>query len=82
MFSLTLYNLLLTARKKGLGAEYSNTVTSMVNLASMYFNQERGKDAEELFIQVLETRKKVQDIEHLDTVTSMVNPASMYRKQG
>jgi hypothetical protein len=42
-------------RKKVLGAEHPDTLTSMANLASTYRNQGRWKEAEELDVQVMET---------------------------
>jgi hypothetical protein len=38
----------------------------------------RWKEAEELFVQVIETRKRVLREEHLDTLTSIDNLASTY----
>ena len=45
--------------KRVLGEEHPSTLTSMANLASTYWNQGRWKEAEELFVQVMETRKRV-----------------------
>jgi Tetratricopeptide repeat len=45
----------------------------------MYRNQGRWKEAEELFVQVIETRKKVLGAEHPSTVTRMANLALTYR---
>jgi hypothetical protein len=42
----------------------------------------RWKEAEELFVQVIETRKRVLGDEHPSTLTSMGNLASTYGKQG
>ncbi|KIN03538.1 hypothetical protein OIDMADRAFT_177691 [Oidiodendron maius Zn] len=69
-------------RKKVLGAEHPNTLTSIANLASTYRNQGRWTEAEELGVQVMETRKTVLGAEHLDTLTSMNNLALIYRNQG
>ncbi|TGZ78598.1 hypothetical protein EX30DRAFT_299649, partial [Ascodesmis nigricans] len=44
--------------------------------------QQRWKEAEELFVQVMEKRKRVLDEEHPDTLSSMANLAATYRKQG
>jgi tetratricopeptide (TPR) repeat protein len=69
-------------RKRVLGAEHPDTLTSMANLASTFWNQGRWKEAEELEVQVIETRKMVLGAEHLDTLTSMNNLASIYTNQG
>ena len=50
---------LLETRKRVLGADHPNTLTSMSNLASTYRQQGRWKEAEELEVPLLETRKKV-----------------------
>ena len=65
-----------------LGAEHPSTLSSITNLASTYRNQGRWKEAEELFVQVMETSSRVLGQEHPSTLTSMANLASTYRKQG
>ena len=69
-------------RKRVLGEEHPDTLTSMANLASTYRNQGRWKEAEELFVQVMKISKRVLGEEHPDTLTSMANLASTYRNQG
>ena len=58
-------------RKKVLGAEHPDTLKSMANLASTYWNQERYNEAEQLQNQVMDMSKKVLGAEHSDTLTSM-----------
>ncbi|KAF2182111.1 hypothetical protein K469DRAFT_587897 [Zopfia rhizophila CBS 207.26] len=53
----------------------------MYNLALTYWRQGRWKEAEELFVQVVETQKKVLGAEHPDTLVTMHNLASTYRSQ-
>jgi hypothetical protein len=43
------------------------------------YSDGRFKEAEELFVQVMETRKRVLREDHPDTLTSMANLASTYR---
>jgi putative hemolysin len=62
-----------------LGEEHSDTLTSMANLASTYWNQGRWKEAEELQAKATETCKRVLGEEHPSTLTSMANLASTYR---
>ncbi|CZR69913.1 uncharacterized protein PAC_19813 [Phialocephala subalpina] len=57
-------------------------LTSIANLASTYSSQGRWKEAEELFVQVMETRKTKLGANHSTTLTSMANLASTYWKQG
>jgi hypothetical protein len=64
-----------------LGQEHPDTLTSMNNLASTFWNQGRWKEAEELFVQVVETRKRVLGQEHPDTLISMNNLAWTWKGQ-
>jgi hypothetical protein len=61
--------------KRVLGKEHLDTLTSMANLASTFWNQGRGKEAKELFVQVMEMFKRVLGEEHPDMLTSMNNLA-------
>ena len=72
----------LTIREDLLGSEHPDTLTSMANLASTYWNQGRWKEAEGLEVQVMETRKRVLGQEHPDTLTGMGNLALTYGNQG
>jgi hypothetical protein len=63
------------------GADLSNDLTSMVNLAMKYRNEGQWKQAEEVEVQVMETRKRVLGDEHPDTLTSMASLVAMYRDQ-
>ena len=68
--------------KRVLGEEHPDTLTSMANLASTFWNQGRWKEAEELEVQVMETFKRVLGEEHPDTLTSMANLAFTFKAQG
>ena len=72
----------LETEKKVLGSEHPDTLVSMSNLASTYWNQGRWEEAETLEVQVLESRKRVLGAEHPDTLTSMSNLALTYGNQG
>ncbi|KAI4098876.1 MAG: hypothetical protein L6R37_006269, partial [Teloschistes peruensis] len=72
----------LQTRKRVLGEEHPDTLTSMANLAATYRDQGRWKEAEELEVRVLQTRKRVLGEEHPDTLTSMANLASTWEAQG
>ena len=54
----------------------------MANLASIYRNQGKWKEAEALEVLVLEKRKHLLGEEHPDTLTSMANLAFTYSDQG
>jgi len=72
----------METRKRVLGEEHPDTLTSMANLASTFWNQGRWKEAEELEVQVMETRKKKLGADHPDTLTSMNNLAFTWKGQG
>jgi hypothetical protein len=67
--------------KKVLGQEHPDTLTSMGNLASTYWNQGRWKEAEDLEVLAMETRERVLGQEHPDTLTSMANLAWIWKSQ-
>jgi hypothetical protein len=69
-------------RKRVLGDEHPDTLTSINNLASTYSKQGRWKEAEELQVQETQTRKRVLGDEHPDMLTSMANLVATYRDQG
>ena len=50
-------------RKKLLGTEHPDTLTSMGNLASTYWNQGRWNEAEQLEVQVMDMSKKLLHLE-------------------
>jgi hypothetical protein len=51
-------------------------------LASTYRNQGRWKEAEDLFVQVVEAKKRVLGAKHPDTLASMKNLAHTFYHQG
>ena len=77
-----LFAQVMETRKRALGEEHPDTLTSMANLASTYRNQGRWKEAEELQAKELKICSRVLGEEHPSTLTSMANLASMYRNQG
>jgi hypothetical protein len=65
-----------------LGEEHLNTLMSIGNLAAIYQNQGRFREAEELELQLIETRKRVLGEEHPNTLMSIGNLALTYQNQG
>ena len=72
----------LELRRKVLGPEHPNTLTSMSELASALSSQGKYVEAEQMHQQTLELRRKVLGPEHPDTLTSMSELASALRSQG
>jgi tetratricopeptide (TPR) repeat protein len=57
------------------------TLTSMLRLASTHMHQGQWKEAEDLFVQVIEPFKRALGAEHPDTLASVSNLASTYMRQ-
>ena len=72
----------METRRRVLGEEHPDTLTSIANLATTYRNQRRWTEAEKMEVQVMETTKRVLGEEHPDTLTSIANLASTYWNQG
>lgn len=72
----------LETRERVLGAEHSDTLTSVNNLASLYDKQGRFGEAEPLYLRAVAARERVLGAEHADTLVSVNNLAGLYRRQG
>ncbi|KAJ7803984.1 P-loop containing nucleoside triphosphate hydrolase protein [Mycena olivaceomarginata] len=72
----------LEMRKRVLGEEHPETLTSMSDLTVIYQKQGRWKDAEALQVVVMEMSKCVLGEEHPYTLTSMGNLGATYYEQG
>jgi hypothetical protein len=71
----------METRKRVLGNEHPDTLTSMANLASTYWDQGRWAEAEDLQVQVIETTKRVLGDEHPNTLITMHNLAFSLQSQ-
>src|SRR6266550_1977007 len=69
-------------RKEKLGLHHPDTLSSMGNLASTYWNQGRWGEAEKLQVEVTEASKEKLGSCHPETLSSMANLATIYRNQG
>ena len=69
-------------RRELLGERHLDTLQSMNNLASTYWNQGRWDEAEKLKLEVLEAMRAVLGERHPYTLSSMNNLASTYMNQG
>ncbi len=76
------YETQLQARKRVLGEEHPDTLTSMNNLASTLWNQGDLPGARRLQEAVLDAQKRVLGEEHPDTLMSTNNLAATLRSQG
>ncbi|KAJ4303527.1 hypothetical protein N0V90_002423 [Kalmusia sp. IMI 367209] len=68
----------MESRKRVLGLEHVDTLSTMHSLAFIYFSQKRWNDAEKLVVQVMESQKRVLGLEHKDTLSTMHNLAFIY----
>jgi tetratricopeptide (TPR) repeat protein len=80
--AIPLYEQTLAARRKKLGADHPDTLTSMNNLAAAYLAAGRLDEALPLFEQTLAARRKKLGADHPDTLASMNNLAAAYRDAG
>lgn len=71
----------LEIRKRLLGDEHEQTLTSMNDLPALYIHQGRYVEAETLFLASLETHKRVLGDDHPDTLITMHNLATTYLNQ-
>ena len=72
----------METRRRVLGEEHPQTLTSMASLAVTYMNQGRWTEAKALQERVLKTLRHVLCEEHPDMLTSMANLAHTLRSQG
>ena len=80
--AVDLSEMAMKVRKKTLGQEHEETLSSMNMVGLAYSLGGRWKEAEELDMQVTKIRKRVLGEEHLDTLNSIANLASIYWNQG
>jgi len=69
-------------RKHLLGEEHPETPAAIGNLAFIYWNQRKWKEAETLQVMVMEKTKYLLGEEHPNTLTAMESLASTYWNQG
>ena len=72
----------LETRRRVLGEDHPDTLSSMNSLANVYDNQGRYEEAEALHRQTLETRRRVLGEDHPNTLSSMNSLAYVYSRQG
>ena len=72
----------METHKTKLGADYPDTLSSIANLASMFWNQGWWDEAEKLQVEVMETSKTKLGADHPSTLTSMNNLAFTWKCQG
>ena len=71
----------LEVRRRVLGEEHLDTLTSMSGLAALYMYQGKYGRAEPLFTKVLEVQRRVLGEEHPTTLATMNNLALVNRHQ-
>jgi tetratricopeptide (TPR) repeat protein len=72
----------LEIRRRVLGDEHHDTLSSMNNLAVLYQDESKLAKAEALFVKALEVRRRVLGNEARDTIMVMTNLGSVYQFQG
>ena len=72
----------LELRRRVLGPEHADTLTSMNNLAMLYEARGQYETAEPLHTQALEVKRRVLGPEHPEVLMSMNNLATLYKARG
>ncbi|KAJ5097512.1 hypothetical protein N7456_008233 [Penicillium angulare] len=75
---LTLLSEVLEARKKTLPEDHPSTLMAKSSISSVYIEQRKLKEAEEMELQLLESYKKVFGDEHQYTLFSVVKLGTIY----
>ncbi|KAH6883431.1 hypothetical protein B0T10DRAFT_494183 [Thelonectria olida] len=65
-----------------LGEKHQDTIWSMGELATTYYQQSRYDEAEEIYVKVLELRREVLGEKHPHTIQSLGSLATTYHAQG
>ena len=76
------YILCLQKRKATLGDVHPHTLSSINNVAGLYYYQEKYNAAEPFFVECLEKQKSTLGADHPRTLNSIGNLALLYFKQG
>jgi tetratricopeptide (TPR) repeat protein len=77
-----LYQRALAIREQQLGPQHPNTATSLNNLAALYKNQGKDKQAEPLYQRALAIDEHALGPQHPDTQTIRANYARLLRTMG
>src|SRR5439155_4406934 len=72
----------LDLRRRVLGEEHPDTLSSMNSIALLYMYQGKYAQAEPVFVKVVQLQRRVLGEEHPDTLGSMSNLTLLYRFQG
>ena len=72
----------METRKRVLGKDHPDTLTSIADLALIFQSQGQWNKAEELEVKVIETMKRMLGEDHPDTLISIANLASTFQNQG
>jgi len=72
----------LEIRKRNLGDNNVDTLTSMNNLAGLYKSQGKSSNAEALYVTCLQGRRAVLGDDHPNTLGTMNNLAGVYKNMG
>jgi tetratricopeptide (TPR) repeat protein len=69
-------------RRRVLGEQHPDTLTSMHQLAGLYIFEGKHQPAEQLFAKVIEARRRTLGPKHLDTLDAMGDLALLYSEEG
>jgi tetratricopeptide (TPR) repeat protein len=72
----------LSARRRVLGSDHPDTLTSIYSLGGLYQTQGKYDAAEPLYEQCLNARRRVLGSDHPNTLTSIYSLGGLYQAQG
>ena len=65
-----------------MGPEHSKLATTLDNLATLYVQQGKCIEAEQLYLRALRIKERVMGMEHLKVATTLDRLAMLYMRQG
>jgi len=72
----------LEINEKALGSDNPDVAISLNNLAELYYNQGRYKEAEPLYRQALKILKQTLGSDHPEVAITLENMRALYKKMG
>jgi tetratricopeptide (TPR) repeat protein len=76
------YGRSLDTRRRALGEEHPDTLSSYNNLGQHYREQGKYAQAEQILTRVMDTRRRILGDEHPDTLITMANVGLVHHEQG
>jgi tetratricopeptide (TPR) repeat protein len=79
---VSLYLRALRGKEEAWGAKHTSTLDTVNNLAGLYYNQGKMKEAEEMYLRALKGFKEAWGAKHTSTLNTVNNLGLLYADQG